>query len=84
MIFIFCYFQEENVKSCLPVDYTEDQYYSKDTELIIALSLSIAFILIELTTFGSGLTMFSSFTTVYCKLYLPFILNQTIKLHYFA
>ncbi|CAL8073288.1 unnamed protein product [Orchesella dallaii] len=57
--------REENVKACLPTDYTPSQYSSKDTELIVALSLSIAFLIIELTTFGSGLTMFSSFTTVY-------------------
>ncbi|ODN02876.1 Transmembrane protein [Orchesella cincta] len=52
--------REENVKACLPTDYTPSQYLSKDTELIVALSLSIAFIIIELTTFGSGLTMFST------------------------
>lgn len=68
--------QEENVKACLPPDPTDAQYASKDTELIVALSLSIAFILIELTTFGSGLTMFSSFTTVYCKLIIV-LLNDS-------
>lgn len=55
------------MKACLPADYTDAQYYSKDVELIVALSISIACIVIELTTFGTGLTMFSSFTTIYCK-----------------
>ncbi|XP_002739405.1 transmembrane protein 107-like [Saccoglossus kowalevskii] len=50
--------RDANVKACLPLEYTDEQYSAKDTELIIGLSLGIAFIGIELICFMSGTTMF--------------------------
>lgn len=61
------FLQDDNIKACLPYEHTADEYSAKDTELVVGLSLSIAFIVIEMMTFGTGLTMFSNFATVFCK-----------------
>jgi hypothetical protein len=50
------------------MDHTRDEYHQKDVEMIVALSLTISFIFIELLTFGTGLTMFSGLTSAYCKI----------------
>ncbi len=55
------------MKASLPVDFTTDEYNSKDTELVVGLALSISFIFLELITFGTGLTMFSNLAGAYCK-----------------
>ncbi|CAG7838436.1 unnamed protein product [Allacma fusca] len=73
--------REGNVKACLPYDHTSEQYIGKDTELIVGLSLSIAFIAIELLTFGTGFTMFSNFATVFSIMAHS---AGTVALAYFA
>ncbi|XP_039250399.1 transmembrane protein 107-like [Styela clava] len=48
-----------NVKACLPINYTAAEYSSRDTELIIGLSITLAFFLVEFGGFIGGVSMFS-------------------------
>jgi len=57
--------RDANVRASLPLHHTRDDYYYKDSELIIAMSLTISFVFIELLTFGTGLTMFSGLVGAY-------------------
>lgn len=50
--------RDANVRACLPESFTDDQYQSVDVGLIIGLSLSILFLLIEIIGFMSGVSMF--------------------------
>ncbi|KAJ8021548.1 hypothetical protein HOLleu_38791 [Holothuria leucospilota] len=50
--------RDGNVKSCLPEDYTDAQYRSVDTGLLIGLILVIVFLAIEIIGFISGVSMF--------------------------
>ncbi|XP_067909850.1 transmembrane protein 107 like isoform X1 [Heterodontus francisci] len=52
--------RENNVLACLPPSYTPHQYQSRDTELIMALSVTLGMFLIELLGFLSGVSMFNS------------------------
>ncbi|XP_072094620.1 transmembrane protein 107-like isoform X4 [Mobula birostris] len=52
--------REDNVLACLPSSYTLQQYQRRDTELIIALSVTLGMFLIELLGFFSGVSMFNS------------------------
>ncbi|XP_051896082.1 transmembrane protein 107 like isoform X2 [Pristis pectinata] len=52
--------REDNVLACLPPSYTLHQYQNRDTELIVALSLTLGMFLIELLGFFSGVSMFNS------------------------
>ncbi|XP_056425059.1 transmembrane protein 107 isoform X2 [Hyla sarda] len=49
-----------NVLACLPVDYTQDQYNAADTQLIVALSVTLGMFVIELAGFFSGVSMFNN------------------------
>ena len=53
---------DENVKACLPFDYSEDDddYSRKKIELTAGLSVAIGLLCVEYVGFLSGLTMFSS------------------------
>ncbi|KAM4747979.1 transmembrane protein 107 [Rhinophrynus dorsalis] len=52
--------RENNVLACLPIDYTQQEYASRDTELIVALSVTLGMFLIELVGFFSGVSMFNN------------------------
>ncbi|XP_041030002.1 transmembrane protein 107 like isoform X1 [Carcharodon carcharias] len=52
--------RENNVLACLPPSYTARQYQSRDTELIVALSVTLGMFLIELLGFFSGVSMFNN------------------------
>ncbi|XP_048471407.1 transmembrane protein 107 like isoform X4 [Rhincodon typus] len=52
--------RENNVLASLPPTYTPHQYQSRDTELIVALSVTLGMFLIELLGFFSGVSMFNS------------------------
>eukprot|EP00118_Oscarella_pearsei_P004194 m.17443 g.17443 ORF g.17443 m.17443 type:complete len:137 (+) comp27504_c0_seq8:86-496(+) len=51
--------REENVLSCIPDDFSEDEKNEKDKQLLVALSLSLACFVIELIGFLTGMSMFS-------------------------
>ncbi|XP_073407723.1 transmembrane protein 107 isoform X1 [Dendrobates tinctorius] len=52
--------RENNVLACLPLEYTQDQFKAADTELIVALSVTLGMFLIELAGFFSGVSMFNN------------------------
>ncbi|KAI4888374.1 hypothetical protein NFI96_010907 [Prochilodus magdalenae] len=52
--------RDYNVRACLPLDFTENQYRTEDTRLVIALSVTLGLFAIELIGFFSGVSMFNS------------------------
>ncbi|XP_066578556.1 transmembrane protein 107 isoform X3 [Amia ocellicauda] len=52
--------RENNVLACLPLDTTPEEYNSRDTELVVALSVTLGLFAIELAGFLSGVSMFNS------------------------
>ncbi|XP_031570965.1 transmembrane protein 107-like [Actinia tenebrosa] len=56
--------KDTNVLACLPLQYTQTEYDSKNTELIVGLSLTIAFLVLEFGGFIGGVSMFNSTATM--------------------
>ncbi|XP_053320513.1 transmembrane protein 107 isoform X2 [Spea bombifrons] len=52
--------RENNVLACLPIDYTPEEYSSRDTELIVALSVTLGMFAVEFAGFLSGISMFNN------------------------
>uniref|UniRef100_A0A3P9I4X7 Transmembrane protein 107 n=3 Tax=Oryzias TaxID=8089 RepID=A0A3P9I4X7_ORYLA len=52
--------RENNVKACLPLEFTQEQYDTEDRKLVVALSATLGLFAIELAGFFSGVSMFSS------------------------
>ncbi|XP_068426932.1 transmembrane protein 107 like isoform X1 [Clinocottus analis] len=51
--------RENNVKACLPLDFTQEQYDDEDTKLVVALAVTLGLFAIELAGFFSGVSMFN-------------------------
>ncbi|KAI7812704.1 transmembrane protein 107 [Triplophysa rosa] len=51
--------RENNVQSCLPLDFTEEQFKTEDTRLVVALSVTLGLFAVELAGFFSGVSMFN-------------------------
>lgn len=51
--------KDANVKACLPLQYTESEFSTKDMELIVGLSLSLVFLGVEFGGFIGGCSMFN-------------------------
>merc|ERR1711915_974977 len=51
--------RQDNIKSCLPLDYTEEMLAKKDMELTAGLGVALGLIAIEMIGFLFGLSMFS-------------------------
>ncbi|KAK8756649.1 hypothetical protein V5799_000649 [Amblyomma americanum] len=49
---------DENVRACLPRDFSEEQYTAKSTEVIVGLSLGLVLAVFELVGFLTGVSMF--------------------------
>nr|XP_050038878.1 transmembrane protein 107-like [Dermacentor andersoni] len=49
---------DENVRACLPRDFSEAQYAAKSTEIIVGLSLGLVLAAFELVGFLTGVSMF--------------------------
>ncbi|KAM3926066.1 transmembrane protein 107 isoform 1-T1 [Leptodactylus fuscus] len=52
--------RENNVLACLPVNYTQEQFNAADTQVIVALSVTLGMFVIELAGFFSGVSMFNN------------------------
>ncbi|XP_072573322.1 transmembrane protein 107 isoform X3 [Paramormyrops kingsleyae] len=52
--------RDNNVRACLPLDFSQDEYRSQDTQLVVALSVTLGLFAIELAGFFSGVSMFNS------------------------
>ncbi|MED6274423.1 hypothetical protein CHARACLAT_016191, partial [Characodon lateralis] len=51
---------ENNVKACLPLGFTQEQYDTEDKKLVVALGVTLGLFAIELAGFFSGVSMFNS------------------------
>lgn len=51
--------REENVKACLPLDYTPEQFKRKDVELAAGLGVAVGLLVVEMIGFVSGISMFA-------------------------
>ncbi|TDH11816.1 hypothetical protein EPR50_G00064350 [Perca flavescens] len=51
--------RENNVKACLPLDFTQEQYDDEDRKLVVALAVTLGLFAIELAGFFSGVSMFN-------------------------
>ncbi|XP_023723739.1 transmembrane protein 107-like isoform X2 [Cryptotermes secundus] len=58
IVIVILWSRDENVKACLPLEYTAEDYSKKDVEVQTGLGIAIMFIGIELLTFLMGITMF--------------------------
>ncbi|XP_069678837.1 transmembrane protein 107-like [Periplaneta americana] len=56
--------RHENVKACLPFEYTTEDYSKKDIEMLTGLTIAITLIAFELLTFLMGITMFMPSTAM--------------------
>ncbi|XP_038146154.1 transmembrane protein 107 like isoform X3 [Cyprinodon tularosa] len=52
--------RENNVKACLPLDFTQEEYETEDKKLLVALGVTLGLFAIELAGFFSGVSMFNS------------------------
>ncbi|RMX47854.1 hypothetical protein pdam_00021061 [Pocillopora damicornis] len=61
--------KDANVKACLPIQYTESEFSSKDKELIVGLSLTLVFLGLEFGGFIGGCSMFNGTAGILCILF---------------
>ncbi|KAI1902787.1 hypothetical protein AGOR_G00019600 [Albula goreensis] len=52
--------RESNVRACLPLDFTLEEFNAQDTQLVVALSVTLGLFAVELAGFFSGVSMFNS------------------------
>ncbi|KAG9269739.1 transmembrane protein 107-like [Astyanax mexicanus] len=52
--------RENNVRACLPLEYTNEEYNQEDTRLVVALSVTLGLFSVELAGFFSGISMFNN------------------------
>ncbi|KAM4678270.1 transmembrane protein 107 isoform 2-T3 [Discoglossus pictus] len=60
IVIIIFWSRENNVLACLPLDYTQQEFASRDTELLVALSITLGLFVIEFAGFLSGVSMFNN------------------------
>uniref|UniRef100_A0A672F5J5 Transmembrane protein 107 n=1 Tax=Salarias fasciatus TaxID=181472 RepID=A0A672F5J5_SALFA len=51
--------RDNNIKACLPLDFTQEQYENEDKKLVVALAVTLGLFAIELAGFFSGVSMFN-------------------------
>ncbi|CAJ1062299.1 transmembrane protein 107 like [Xyrichtys novacula] len=51
--------RENNIKACLPLEYTQEQYEEEDRKLVVALAVTLGLFGVELAGFFSGVSMFN-------------------------
>ncbi|KAM6453154.1 transmembrane protein 107 isoform 3-T13 [Liasis olivaceus] len=52
--------RENNVRASLPLQCTQAEYDSRDTEMVVALSVTLGLFAVELAGFLSGVSMFNN------------------------
>ncbi|XP_078109006.1 transmembrane protein 107-like isoform X2 [Sander vitreus] len=73
--------REINVKACLPLDFTQEQYDDEDRKLVVALAVTLGLFAIELVGFFSGVSMFNSSQ---CLLSLAVHCTASVSLSFFV
>ncbi|KAK0061365.1 transmembrane protein 107 [Biomphalaria pfeifferi] len=61
LVIVVFWTRDENVKMCLPEDYTSSDFNDKDIEMIVALSITLGLFAVEFIGFMGGITMFMPF-----------------------
>ncbi|XP_060111608.1 transmembrane protein 107 isoform X1 [Heteronotia binoei] len=51
--------RENNVRASLPLQFTQEAYVKQDTEMVVALSVTLGLFAVELAGFLSGVSMFN-------------------------
>ncbi|KAM8826946.1 transmembrane protein 107-like isoform 1-T1 [Synchiropus picturatus] len=52
--------RDNNVKACLPLEFTQAQYDNEDRKLVVGLAITLGLFVVELAGFFSGVSMFNS------------------------
>ncbi|KAM9782901.1 transmembrane protein 107-like [Neosynchiropus ocellatus] len=52
--------RDNNVKACLPLEFTQAQYDKEDRKLVVGLAITLGLFAVELAGFFSGVSMFNS------------------------
>ncbi|XP_069857466.1 transmembrane protein 107 isoform X3 [Dipodomys merriami] len=60
--------RDSNIQACLPLRFTPEEYQKQDTQLVIALAVTLGLFAVELTGFLSGVSMFNSTQSLICIL----------------
>ncbi|XP_062874888.1 transmembrane protein 107 [Trichomycterus rosablanca] len=60
MVITIFWSRENNVRACLPLEFTQEQYTAQDNRLVIALSVTLGLFAVELFGFFSGASMFNT------------------------
>ncbi|XP_073794587.1 transmembrane protein 107 like isoform X2 [Danio rerio] len=60
IVIIIFWSREYSVRACLPLDYTNEEYTAEDTRLVVALSVTLGLLAIELVGFLCGISMFNN------------------------
>ncbi|ESO84405.1 hypothetical protein LOTGIDRAFT_236353 [Lottia gigantea] len=64
IVIVIFFSKGENIVMSLPEDYSSDQYTSKDTQITVALSVTLGLFVLELIGFIGGITMFMPFQSL--------------------
>ncbi|KAK3547866.1 hypothetical protein QTP86_031941, partial [Hemibagrus guttatus] len=75
--------RENNVKACLPLTYTVEEYNVEDIRLVVALSVTLGLFAIELAGFFSGASMFDNSQGLLLNIQLQ-LATQAALLHCFS
>ncbi|KAM6968207.1 transmembrane protein 107-like isoform 3-T3 [Aplochiton taeniatus] len=51
--------RDNNVKACLPLNFSQEEYDREDTRLVVALAVTVGLFAVELSGFFSGVSMFN-------------------------
>ncbi|KAL8597082.1 hypothetical protein ACOMHN_057571 [Nucella lapillus] len=64
IVIVIFWSRDENVRTCLPENYSTTEYDDKDLQLFIGLVVTLGLFLLELIGFMGGLTMFFPFQSL--------------------
>ncbi|XP_046917260.2 transmembrane protein 107 [Dermatophagoides farinae] len=65
LVILFISNRDYNVRLCLSWNHSDKEYWSKDYELVVGLSLSIVLLILELLSFITGITMIHAKQTLF-------------------
>ncbi|KAK9398296.1 putative transmembrane protein [Crotalus adamanteus] len=60
--------RENNVRASLPLQCTQEEFDRRDTEMVVALSVTLGLFVVELAGFLSGVSMFNNVQSLLCIL----------------
>ncbi|XP_039193940.1 transmembrane protein 107 isoform X1 [Crotalus tigris] len=60
--------RENNVRASLPLQCTQEEFDHRDTEMVVALSVTLGLFVVELAGFLSGVSMFNNVQSLFSTL----------------